>query len=101
MGEEVENDASGHSHFLAQQKGFIEVIETVLVGNNDQFVNSSLFEESSNISWCHNCNQLQPPVQMCFNAVSEVGGSRTAAHNCNMTNVKCTVPFQFQQKHPV
>src|SRR5436190_24182419 len=101
MREEIENDACGHSHFLAEQKCFIEVIQAVLVRNNDQFVHSTLFQEGANVLRCDNRNQLQPPVQMCFNSVSEVGGGWTASHNCNMTNVKCTVFFQFQEKDPV
>src|SRR5678816_673738 len=101
MREKIKNDACGHSHFFAEKEGIIEVIEAVLIRNNDQFVYSALLEESTNVLRGNHSNQLQPPVQMCFNAVSEIGGGWTVSHNCNMTNVKCTVLFQFQEKDPV
>ena len=72
MREEIENDAGGHAQFLAQQKGFVEVIEVFLVCNNDQFINTAFFQQRTNILWSDDSDQLQAPVQMGFNSLSEI-----------------------------
>src|SRR5215471_7563380 len=101
MRKEIQHDSGRHTQLFAQQKGFRELAQGLLVGDDDQLINASPDKKFANFLLTENPDKVKSPDPMFFNLAGKIPGSLSPSHDGDMTYVQRSMSLESKKDEPV
>src|SRR5262245_51669117 len=101
MRKKVQNDPGRDAKFLAQYKCLGEVVQTLAIDDEDEFVHPTCLQKRADLLTTKNPDQFVSPNPMVLDREGKLISRFAVANHGHMSHVERTVFMEFPQDDPI